>query len=270
VRVAGLELRDIQPVAGGDICAAYRALTVAGDVVFAKTHPSPPAGFFAAESAGLDLLRVPSGPPVPEVVAVGDDGLVLSWVDPGPPSVAAARAFGGALARMHAAGTSSDGAVSDGFVGSLPLPNGSFADWATFYVEQRIKPYLAALTPAQRRDVEAVCEQIESLAGPAESPARIHGDLWSGNLLWGAGGQVWLVDAASAHGGHRETDLAMLQWFGAPHLEEIISAYDETFPLADGWRARVALHQLHPMLVHATLFGGGYRDRAAATARSLL
>ena len=94
--------------------------------------------------------------------------------------------------------------------------------------------------------------------------------MWSGNLLWGADGQVWLIDAAAAHGGHRETDLAMLQWFGAPFLDEIIAAYDEEGVLAPGWRNRATLHQLHPMLVHAALFGGGYRDRVAAAASKII
>ena len=270
MRVAGYELRDARPVAGGDICTAYRGVTADGQVVFAKTHGSPPAGFFAAEAAGLELLRVPNGPPIPEILAVGDDGLVLSWVEPGRPSAEAAQAFGRALARMHAAGMPSYGAARDGFIGSLPLPNGSCDDWPSFYVERRIQPYLSALSADQRRDVEAMCSRLSAIAGPPESPARIHGDLWGGNLLWGADGHIWLVDAAAAHGGHRETDLAMLQWFGAPHLGAILSAYDETFPLADGWRGRVALHQLHPMLVHATLFGGGYAERAASAARSLI
>jgi fructosamine-3-kinase len=127
-----------------------------------------------------------------------------------------------------------------------------------------------SLTPEQRRPVDVVCQRITELCGPAEVPARIHGDLWSGNLLWGRDGRIWLVDAASAHGGHRETDLAMLAWFGAPHLEAMVSAYEGALPLADGWRERVRLHQLHPMLVHATLFGGGYAETAAEAARSLL
>lgn len=270
MNIAGLALQDARGVAGGDICAAYRASTADGRVVFAKTHPAPPAGFFAAEARGLELLRVPGGPPVPEVEAVGDDGLVLSWVEPGRPDTHAARDFGRALARLHATCMQTFGAAEDGFIGSLPLSNTPADDWATFYVERRVQPYVAALTAAQRRVVEEVCARIEELAGPPEPPARIHGDLWSGNLLWGADERVWLVDAAAAHGGHRETDLAMLAWFGAPHLDAIITAYDEQAPLAPGWRQRVALHQLHPMLVHATLFGGGYGERAAASARSLL
>jgi fructosamine-3-kinase len=270
VNIAGVELREARAVGGGDICTAYRAVTHDGAGVFAKTHPAPPDSFFAAEAAGLDLLRVAGGPPVPELVAVGADGLVLSWVESGRPSVGAARAFGAALARMHAASLPSFGASADGFIGALTLPNAPGVGWSSFYVERRLLPYVAALTPAQRRDVEAVCARIDELAGPPEPPARIHGDLWSGNLLWGADDSVWLIDAASAHGGHRETDLGMLALFGAPHIAEIVAAYDEQAPLASGWRGRVALHQLHPLLVHATLFGGGYGARAAAAAQSLL
>jgi len=271
VRVAGVDLTDPAPVAGGEICHAYRAMLDDGTVVFAKTLPHPPAGLFTAEAAGLDLLRVDGGPPLPDVIATGDDGLVLSWVEPGPPTLGAARAFGAALARMHGCGMPSFGAARDGFIGSLPLPNtGCPDDWATFYVEHRIRPYLRGLTPAQRRPVEAVCDRVADLAGDPEPPARIHGDLWGGNLLWGADRRAWLVDAAAAHGGHRETDLAMLALFGAPHLDTILAAYDEQAPLAAGWRDRLALHQLHPVLVHATLFGGGYADRAAAAAASLL
>ena len=111
--------------------------------------------------------------------------------------------------------------------------------------------------------------RIHEVAGDPEPPARLHGDLWSGNLVWGTDGQVWVIDPA-AHGGHRETDLAMLALFGAPHLQRIVDAYDEAAPLADGWRERVALHQLHPLLVHAVLFGGSYGARAAAAARTAL
>ena len=231
MNVAGVELRDPRRIAGGDICTAYRAVTLDGRPVFVKTHPALPPGFFTAEADGLELLRATGGPPVPEVVAAAADGLVLSWVEPGRPSPDAAREFGRALARLHTAGMPSYGAASDGFIGSLVLPNTPAPDWPTFYAERRIRPYLDALTREQRRPVEAVCERIVELAGPEQPPARIHGDLWSGNLLWGADEHVWLVDAASVHGGHRETDLAMLMWLGAPHLEEILAAYDDQAPL---------------------------------------
>jgi fructosamine-3-kinase len=158
----------------------------------------------------------------------------------------------------------------DGFIATLPLDNSGADDWPTFYVQRRLAPYLDVLDDGDRAAVAAVCDRVGELAGPAEPPARIHGDLWSGNVVWSADGRGWLVDAASAHGGHRETDLAMLALFGAPGLDRLLASYDEVSPLADGWRERVALHQLHPLLVHATLFGGGYGARAARAARIAL
>jgi fructosamine-3-kinase len=125
------------------------------------------------------------------------------------------------------------------------------------------------LRPDEAKVVERVCEQLPRLAGPAESPARLHGDLWSGNVLWGADGRVWLIDPA-AHGGHRETDLAMLHLFGCPHLDRILDAYDEAAPLAPGRRERIGLHQLFPLLVHTVLFGRGYAEQALSAARSAL
>jgi fructosamine-3-kinase len=87
-------------------------------------------------------------------------------------------------------------------------------------------------------------------------------------VLW-SGGRGWLIDPA-AHGGHRETDLAMLALFGAPYLDRILGAYADQAPLAPGWRQRVPLHQLHPLLVHVVLFGAAYREEALAAARAVL
>jgi fructosamine-3-kinase len=111
--------------------------------------------------------------------------------------------------------------------------------------------------------VEAVCDRIADLAGPPEPPARLHGDLWSGNVLWS--GRPYLIDPI-AYGGHREVDLAMLQLFGSPGAR-FFSAYEEVAPLADGWHDRVGLYQLFPLLVHAALFGGGYVASVERTAR---
>jgi fructosamine-3-kinase len=146
--------------------------------------------------------------------------------------------------------------------GSLRLSNEPTSDWPSFYAERRLRP-LARM--ASERGVlgaralsalERICEQIEQLAGPAEPPARLHGDLWSGNVLADGEGRPWLIDP-SAYGGHREVDLAMLALFGAPS-QALFASYEEVAPLADGWRERVGLYQLLPLLVHALLFGGSY------------
>jgi fructosamine-3-kinase len=146
--------------------------------------------------------------------------------------------------------------------------------WPDWYAQCRVLPYLrmavdaGTLSSTDAAVVESAAARMASVAGPPEPPSRIHGDCWSGNVLW-SGGAGWLIDPA-AHGGHRETDLAMLALFGAPYLDRILGAYAEEAPLAAGWRHRVPLHQLHPLLVHVCLFGSAYRDAALDAARAVL
>jgi fructosamine-3-kinase len=255
---------------------ARRVELADGRTVVAKRHDHATA--VRAEVAGLHWLAglVPS----PEVLGYDDEWLVMDFVEPGTPSATAAADFGRGLARLHEAGASAFGAAppdgpADAWIGLAPMRNEPGPDWPSWYAAHRIEPYLRSavdqgvLSGADVRAVESVCERISSLAGPAEPPARLHGDLWSGNVRWAADGRAWLIDPA-AHGGHRETDLAMLHLFGCAQLDRIVAAYDEAAPLADGWRARIGLHQLFPLLVHTVLFGGGYAGQAAAAARSAL
>ena len=262
-------------VAGGDICTTTRLRLTDGRNVVIKTRPQPPEHFFEREAAGLRWLAVDGGAKVPEVLAVAPDCIVLAWVEPGKPSNEVAERFGQALATTHAAGADAFGADTDGYIGLAPLPNRPMPTWPEFYASRRVMPYVRAavdrktLTVEQAQIIEQVMRKIHDFSGPEEPPARIHGDLWSGNVVWGADGDVWLIDPA-AHGGHRETDLAMMALFGLPHLDRVMAAYDDAAPLADGWRERVPLHQLHPLLVHAVLFGGSYGARAASAAQRLL
>ena len=276
----GTAVAATSPVAGGDICTSTRLRLSDGRSALIKTRPHAPADFFATEAAGLRWLAeaVPSGgADVPEVLAVEDDCLVLGWVESGKPTPEAAERFGRALAATHAAGSPVFGSESgtDGYIGTLPMPQRTAPTWPEFFATRRILPYLKLardrgnITETDATAVEGVVRRIVDLAGPDEPPARLHGDLWGGNLVWGADDRVWLIDPA-AYGGHRETDLAMLALFGAPQLPRILDAYDEAAPLADGWHDRVPLHQLFPLLVHACLFGGGYGARAGEAARSLL
>ncbi len=272
------------PVHGGSICVAERLTLEDGADVFLKTwpggasasptavHVTAPPDFFAAEAHGLGWLREAAAVPVPEVLAVTDELLVLEWVEPGEPTPAAAERLGRDLAALHRAGAPSFGAPWPGYIGSLPLDNTAGAAWPEWYAEHRLRPFLrrsvdnGALAPDTAAAVERVADRLPALAGPAEPPARIHGDLWPGNILWSAAGPAWLVDPA-AHGGHRETDLALLELFGgAPYAARTLAAYQEAYPLADGWRERTGLHQLYLMLVHTALFGAAYAGAVRALA----
>jgi fructosamine-3-kinase len=276
-----LELR-LARVVGASRGIRHLAATLPdGRDVFVKQATSAEqAAELAAEANGLRWLAEPGVIPVPAVLAADDETLAIEMLPPGRPTREAARDFGAALARLHAAGAPSLGAPWPGYIAGLPLPAAratpfmSETEWPQWYVGSRIVPYMETAARRNRlsredaRLVAAVADRIGELAGPPEPPARVHGDLWSGNVLWSRG-QGWLIDPA-AQGGHRETDLAMLALFGAPFLDEILAAYQALAPLAGGWRARVPLHQLHPLLVHACLFGEPYGTRAGAAARAAL
>lgn len=177
---------------------------------------------------------------------------------------------------MHRLGAPSHGWMPEASagiwrIGPLALAAEPGDEWPRFYAEQRLLPLLrlarerAAIDRADAAAVERICDRIDEFAGPPEPPARLHGDLWGGNVLADAAGEGWLIDCA-AHGGNRELDLAMLRLFGAPS-ERIFDAYEEVHPPAAGAAERVSLHQLLPLLVHAVLFGGSYGAAAGRAAR---
>jgi fructosamine-3-kinase len=246
-----------------------------GRLAYVKRRASAPDGFFRSEAEGLAWLAEASAVAVPEVLGFERESITLAWIPPGQPTIEDAEAFGRSLADLHVAGAPGFGAPWPGFIGPLPMDNGPDAGttWSDFYAERRVLPFLraardgGAVSPGDAVVIERVVERLADLVGASgdEPPSRIHGDLWRGNVLWDGAGTAWLVDPA-AHGGHRETDLAMLSLFGAPHLERILSAYHEHRPLAEGWPGRVGLHQLHPLLVHAVLFGPAYGHQAAEVA----
>jgi len=222
---------------------------------------------FDAEIHGLRALAAAVPGLVPGTVHVDRRWLVLEWVEESGPSRAAAELLGRRLANLHRAPVRAFGIGHEhGRIGSLPMPAGDFASWPQMYARLRLEPLLDPGLPSTRRLAEALWEEPD-WAGPPQSPSLLHGDLWSGNVLWGAA-PVLIVPAA--HTGHRETDLAMLALFGAPHLDTVIAAYDESHPLVEGWRDRVALHQVWPLVVHHRLFGGGYGARAEAIAEGYL
>lgn len=260
---------------GGDVAESYRVELADGRTVFAKTHRNPPPGFFTTEAAGLGWLRAPGVLPVPEVLAVSDgvDGspplLVLEWIDEGGRAHDEA-AFGRALAQLHRAGMPSFGRPDGRTTGSRGLPNDPCDSWVEFYRDQRLVVLRRLATEGRALGddtlqlLDAVIARLPEIGGPTEPPALLHGDLWAGNRVIDRSGRSWLIDPA-AHGGHREFDLAMMRVFGG-FGPEAFAAYDDEFPLADGWEQRVPLHQLAPLIVHAIKFGGGY---AGATDRAL-
>ncbi|MBI5311203.1 MAG: fructosamine kinase family protein [Actinobacteria bacterium] len=297
----GLDIASVSLAVGGDINDAYRAELAGGGSVFVKTSDAAAPGMFTDEAAGLAWLGEPeSGLRTPKVIGVidaPDDALAatprllaLGWVDRAPLDANGEERLGRGLAAIHSAGAPAFGATPvlnpDGSLNpvrpgrspmrfnELSLPNDPCATWAEFYAERRIRPLVRAcrdrgeLSAEDAERFQQLCARLPSLAGPEEPPARIHGDLWSGNVMAGAGGEVYLIDPV-AHGGHRELDLAVLKVFGGPG-QRCFDAYAEATPLADGHTERERLWQLAMILLHVYLFGGGYRSQALSIADDYL
>lgn len=250
---------------------------------FVKRNTSAPPSYFAWEATGLQWLSdVRGGVSCPEVLDHDATSLTMRRLDSATPSSDAARQFGVRLAVTHDAGAPTFGAPPDGWRGPgffgplhhpLPLSLTGHRSWGQFYADERLTPMAeraaSALDVDTRQSVEAVVMRCRSGDyDDTDHPARLHGDLWSGNVMWTPNGVV-LIDPA-AHGGHRETDLAMLALFGCPYLDEVLDGYQRVHPLRPGWRDRVGLHQLYPLLAHVALFGEGYVRPTATAAHSAL
>jgi fructosamine-3-kinase len=277
---AGRSVAASRRVGGGCINEGWAVDFADGGRAFVKTRQDVAGGEYSNEAAALRWLAQPQAVRVPAVVAVRDEAeprlLALEWIDEGALDAAGAEALGRGLAALHAAGADTFGSLAPGAsgelrIGPIALRSDPSADWPSFYAERLLLPLArqaadaGSLSRAGAAAVERVCERIDELAGPPEPPARLHGDLWGGNVLAGADGEAWLIDPAS-YGGHREVDLAMLRLFGAPS-PRVFAAYEEASPPAAGHEERVELWQLFPLLVHAVLFGGHYGASAERTAR---
>ena len=275
--LCGSDVTDLRPVSGGDFATAFRATLTDGRSVFAKTHRRPPPGFFSTEAAGLSWLAEPAATKVATVVGVTDEFpacLVLDWIEVGgQPTEISEASFGRQLAQLHRAGAPSFGRQDSRTTGSQALPNDPCPTWEEFYADRRLRPLaeIAAtrnsLPTASIDGLIAVADRLSTYGAVDEPAARLHGDLWAGNRVIDVHGDSWLIDPA-AHGGHREFDLAMMQLFGG-FSAECFDAYNDVYPLGFGWQARVPLHQLAPLTVHAIKFGGSYRAAVASALASL-
>lgn len=254
--------------------------------VFVKQRPGATSESYAFEAAGLAWLRQAhieeDGCPVPWVRDVGTDRLTLDFITTTTPTSEAARTFGTQLARTHRSGADFFGELpphtKQPFIADIPLPKGTWETFGSFYSQARIRPLAQqaqakkAISRTDYAILEELADALETedsrLMGPAEPIARLHGDLWSGNVLWRRRDCV-LIDP-SAHGGHRESDLAMLVLFGLPYIDDVLEAYHHEWPLDPSYRTRIPLHQVYPLLVHAILFGGTCGSAAANAARTAL
>lgn len=270
----GDPVQQLRPLSGGAGGDAYAVTLRSGAEVFIKVGATGPAELFAAEAHGLRWLAAAEAIAIPSVIAVRTAlpcFIALPLIVSATPALDYDEQLGHQLATLHQATPPRFGLAHDNFIGPLPQCNApsTTETFAAFFRERRLQPLVRHLSErnACRRQtlhaVDRVAARLEALI-PEEPPARLHGDLWSGNVMVGAAGQPVLIDP-SVYGGHREIDLAMLCLFGRVPARTL-GAYQEVVPLASGFAERTALWQLYPLLVHLVLFGTSYEAQVAAAA----
>lgn len=270
-------LADIVELGGGSISRAFRLQTDQGRY-FLKLHGAAHHAMFEAEADGLAALARCPGVRIPRVVATGichrSAYLLLEHIELRPLARDASRRAGRALADLHRVTGPRFGWTRDNFIGSTPQPNAEDDDWPHFFAHRRLAPQLdlarrQGVTGRVIADGERLLEKLPALfAGDAPVPSLLHGDLWSGNAALDETGTLTLFDPA-VHYGDRESDLAMMHLFGG-FPADLLAAYDEAWPLADGFAPRRTLYQLYHVLNHLNLFGAGYQAQAERMLRSLL
>jgi protein-ribulosamine 3-kinase len=266
--VIGESIEGFSFLSGGCINKGGR-LTTSGGSFFLKWNDEKKfPGMFAAEARGLALLHHAKALAVPVVVQAGSaDGfqfLLLEYIKSAARSGSFWKHFGAGLAALHKNSAAYYGLDHDNYIGTLPQRNETNSSWINFFIDQRLKAQLKIAVDQNRiekeisKQFDVLFNKLSSLL-PGESPALLHGDLWSGNLMVNSIGDPCLIDPAVYYG-HREADLAMTQLFGGFDAS-FLHSYREVFPLADDFHDRFDLYNLYPLLVHLNLFGGGYKSQ---------
>lgn len=264
-------LLGAQRVRGGDINQAFKVVCADGSRLFVKHHPSAPAGMFRAEAHGLEWLTQTATVRVPAVRLVHDRApafLVLEWLQPDERAADFDERLGRELAALHRASSAHFGLAHANFIAVLPQDNTPTDSWPEFYRARRLEPQLRLAVDAGRATrsmtsgFERLFARLHGRVEPCEPPARLHGDLWGGNVMVGPQGLPYLIDPA-VYAGQREVDLAMMELFGG-FSRRTFDAYHEAYPLTPGHAQRMEIYQLYPLMVHVNLFGGGYAAQVEA------
>ncbi|WPV02214.1 fructosamine kinase family protein [Mucilaginibacter sp. cycad4] len=259
------QIKNVNPVSGGDINQAYRLQTTLGNffIKINSLHKFP--GMFKSEESGLAAIRKTNTIAVPEVVLQSDTGdesyLILQWIEAGYGEVISSQKLGRQLALMHRNTAAQFGFEANNYMGSLLQSNKQHGSLAQFFIEERLQPMVKMAVDKReltQTDIYRFDELYKKLPYlfTEEPPALLHGDLWGGNYLIDTDGKPYLIDPAVSYG-NREFDIAMTTLFGG-FDHAFYEAYNQEFPLLPGWQQRLKLWNLYPLLVHVNLFGSMY------------
>ncbi len=256
-------------LSGGSINSAFRVDTEQNQY-FVKLNRDSLLTMFEAEAEGLNELRKPDAIRVPEPILCGAGQgyawIVTEFIPFGRGGGESEALFGQQFAAMHRFTSDRFGWHRDNTIGSTPQINAWGRDWVVFYRDHRLGYQLdLATSNGFRGSLQTKGERLQADLGRffesyTPEPSLMHGDLWGGNKGVDEAGSPVIFDPAVYYG-DREADLAMTALFGG-FSSRFYDAYDEAWPLDEGYRTRKTLYNLYHILNHANLFGGGYAMQA--------
>lgn len=261
------------PVAGGDINAAYRLELADGTYIFMKSNTKKNLSFFTAEAAGLEAIARTGAVGTPRLLCSGTDEskggfsfLLMEWIGGGSRLACYWETFAHQLAMMHQAPAEEFvfggryGFYQDNYIGAGPQVNMARDSWVAFFRDCRLEPQFKRagqyLGTADQKKAAWLLEHLDDFLVEPAKPSLLHGDLWSGNVITGNDGKAWLIDSA-VYVGHAEADIAMTELFGG-FSREFYEAYRETGLLQPDYERRRDLYNLYHLLNHLNLFGRSY------------
>jgi len=256
---------DLQFFYGGNFNLAVRVKTGASEY-FIKWTQGEHRGLFEAEANNLQLIKKTDAIDVPSVLGVGSldekEYLMMECIQSSEKSGHYWSDFGGKLAHLHQHNAvQGHGLDYDNYLGAAQQVNAWELNGVQFFIQNRLKKqvdnalYHRKISAEMEAQFEALYEKLPNLI-PNESSALLHGDLWSGNAMVNAKGEITLVDPCTYYG-LREAELAFTTMFGG-FPTEFYEAYHRTFPIETDFHKRIPLYNLYPLMVHVNLFGEGY------------
>jgi fructosamine-3-kinase len=272
---SSVRLIDSRSVGGGCINHAVKLNTSVGGF-FLKWNASAPADLFLKEAAGLDEMGLAgSSLVIPKVIwskEVDDSPglLLMEYLQSATTISGQDERLGYGIARLHRKTASAFGFHHSNYCGTTLQDNTWTPCWPEFYAQRRIWALVQQIKTArgmsseELKIYEKLVVRIPGLLAHHVVPSLIHGDLWSGNYMHSASGPA-LIDPACTYA-DREMELGMMQLFGG-FSSRVWHAYQEEFPLQEGWKQRNRLYQLYHVLNHCLLFGVSYRQQAMEIAK---
>ncbi|TWB71819.1 fructosamine-3-kinase [Nitrospirillum amazonense] len=253
----GRRVLSLRRLAGGDLSVVYELTLSDGACVVAK-H-----GDGAGREGAMLRAIAATGVPAPAVLAADGGWLVMEKLPADGTPAAAWDDLAACLNRLHAPADEPYGWSHDHCLGSVAMPNRRAEDWPGFWAEQRLRCHIAHVDAGLGSRIEQLAERLGDHVPRCPPASLLHGDLWGGNVLVSGTRVSGLIDPA-CYVGDREVDAAMLTLFDHPPV-----SFFDALALEPGWRERLPVYRLWPLLVHLRLFGPAYAAAVDADLRRL-